>query len=207
MDGQMSKYYNPQRSRNLYRPGCDKPFRVSRSKIDLFNKCPRCFYIDRRLGTGQPPGYSFAINSAVDSLLKKVDVVLLETGLGGRLDATNTVKRPAMSVITPVSMDHQQFLGGTLAEIAAEKAGILKHGVVCVLARQAPEAAEVIRAKAEALGALLYEQDSDWTVGVDGAELIYEGPLASRRLPTPSLVGSHQIGNAGVAVAALDRLV
>ena len=71
MDGQMSKYYNPQRSRNLYRPGCDKPFRVSRSKIDLFNKCPRCFYIDRRLGTGQPPGYPFAINSAVDNLLKK----------------------------------------------------------------------------------------------------------------------------------------
>mgnify|MGYP003309522602 CR=1 FL=1 len=78
----MSKYYIPQRSRNLYRPGCDKPFRVSRSKIDLFNKCPRCFYIDRRLGTGQPPGYPFAINSAVDSLLKKVDVVLLETNDG-----------------------------------------------------------------------------------------------------------------------------
>ena len=70
MDGQMSKYYNPQRSRNLYRPGCDKPFKVSRSKIDLFNKCPRCFYIDRRLGTGRPPGFPFNLNSAVDSLLK-----------------------------------------------------------------------------------------------------------------------------------------
>lgn len=67
----MSRYYNPQRSRNLYLPGDPKPFRISRSKIDLFCSCPRCFYIDRRLGTGQPPGYPFAINSAVDALLKK----------------------------------------------------------------------------------------------------------------------------------------
>jgi len=67
----MSQYYNPQRSRNLYQPGDAKPFRISRSKIDLFVSCPRCFYIDRRLGTGQPPGYPFAINNAVDSLLKK----------------------------------------------------------------------------------------------------------------------------------------
>jgi hypothetical protein len=67
----MSQYYNAQRSRNLYNPGDDKPFRISRSKIDLFSTCPRCFYIDRRLGTGQPPGYPFAINSAVDALLKK----------------------------------------------------------------------------------------------------------------------------------------
>ena len=169
--------------------------------IELLHECEDA--------NGDEPITFFEITTAAALLAfarAPADIVLLETGLGGRLDATNTVKRPAMSVITPVSMDHQQFLGGTLAEIAAEKAGILKHGVVCVLARQAPEAAEVIRAKAEALGALLYEQDSDWTVGVDGAELVYEGPLASRRLPMPNLVGSHQIGNAGVAVAALDRL-
>ena len=67
----MSQYYNPQRSRNLYKSGGEQPFRISRSKIDLFKNCPRCFYIDRRLGTGQPPGYPFAINSAVDNLLKK----------------------------------------------------------------------------------------------------------------------------------------
>ena len=67
----MSKYYNPNRSRNLYNPGADKPFKVSRSKIELFMECPRCFYIDRRLGTGRPPGFPFNINSAVDSLLKK----------------------------------------------------------------------------------------------------------------------------------------
>lgn len=67
----MSKYYNPKRTRNIYEPGSTKPFRLSRSKIDSFLNCPRCFYIDRRLGTGQPPGFPFTLNSAVDTLLKK----------------------------------------------------------------------------------------------------------------------------------------
>jgi hypothetical protein len=67
----MSQYYNPKRSRNLYDPNSDQPFRISRSKIDLFVQCPRCFYMDRRLGVGQPPGFPFALNSAVDKLLKK----------------------------------------------------------------------------------------------------------------------------------------
>ncbi|MGB3988543.1 MAG: PD-(D/E)XK nuclease family protein [Minisyncoccales bacterium] len=66
----MSKYYNPQRS-NKYEPGSSKPFRISRSKIDLFLNCPRCFYLDRRLGIGRPPGFPFSLNSAVDTLLKK----------------------------------------------------------------------------------------------------------------------------------------
>ncbi len=67
----MSQYYNPKRQRNLYDPESSEPFRLSRSKIDLFLNCPRCFYFDRRLGVGQPPGYPFALNSAVDKLLKK----------------------------------------------------------------------------------------------------------------------------------------
>ncbi len=67
----MSKYYNPNRKRNMYEPSSKEPFRLSRSKIDLFLNCPRCFYMDRRLGVGQPPGYPFSLNSAVDKLLKK----------------------------------------------------------------------------------------------------------------------------------------
>jgi len=67
----MSQYYSPHRSRNLYNPDSKEPFKVSRSKIDLFIECPRCFYIDRKLGTGRPPGYPFSLNSAVDTLLKK----------------------------------------------------------------------------------------------------------------------------------------
>lgn len=66
----MGYNYNPKRSRNLYDPGSDKPFKISRSKIDRFLECPRCFYIDRRLGTDRPPGFPFNINSAVDTLLK-----------------------------------------------------------------------------------------------------------------------------------------
>lgn len=67
----MSEYYNPNRTRNLYDPNSSEPFKLSRSKIELFTKCPKCFYMDRRLGVGQPPGFPFALNSAVDTLLKK----------------------------------------------------------------------------------------------------------------------------------------
>jgi len=67
----MSKYYNPKRTRNVYQINSEKIFKLSRSKIDLFLNCPRCFYLDRKLGVGQPPGFPFALNSAVDALLKK----------------------------------------------------------------------------------------------------------------------------------------
>lgn len=67
----MSQYYNPNRQSNLFAPNAREPFRLSRSKIDLFMECPRCFYLDRRLGVGRPPGFPFALNSAVDLLLKK----------------------------------------------------------------------------------------------------------------------------------------
>lgn len=62
----MSEYYNSKRTRNLYDPKSTEPFKLSRSKIDLFINCPRCFYLDRRMSVGQPPGYPFALNSAVD---------------------------------------------------------------------------------------------------------------------------------------------
>ncbi len=67
----MSDYYTPKRENNIFKPGQEKPFRISRSKIDLFLECPRCFYMDRRLGIARPPGYPFTLNSAVDKLLKK----------------------------------------------------------------------------------------------------------------------------------------
>jgi hypothetical protein len=67
----MSQYYTPKRTRNIYDPGSDQPFKLSRSKIDMFLNCQRCFYLDRRLGVGQPPGYPFSLNSAVDTLLKR----------------------------------------------------------------------------------------------------------------------------------------
>ncbi len=112
-----------------------------------------------------------------------VEFVVLETGMGGRLDSTNAVT-PIVSVITPIAMDHAQWLGDTLAKIAAEKAGILKPGVPAVSAAQAPEAAAVLEARASEVGAPL--------------ELVRE-PLD---LPL-GLGGSHQKANAALAVAAL----
>ena len=136
----------------------------------------------------------------------EADIVLLETGLGGRLDATNLITKPALTVITPISIDHQQFLGDTLAEIAAEKAGILKLGVTGVAAEQSAAAAKVIEQQAEAVGAPLLRGGIDFkfnagadpfTVTVGGKKIV---------LPQPALPGSHQHQNAALAIASLKQL-
>ncbi|HVC57265.1 MAG TPA: folylpolyglutamate synthase/dihydrofolate synthase family protein [Stellaceae bacterium] len=133
------------------------------------------------------------------------DIVLLEVGVGGRLDATNVIRRPAATAITPVSLDHQAFLGDTVAAIAGEKAGILKPGVVGVIAPQPEEAARVIEDRAAAIGAPLYRSGREWrcTAAADGMR--YEGEHWQLDLPAPSLLGAHQIVNAGVAIACLER--
>ncbi|MEO1458318.1 MAG: folylpolyglutamate synthase/dihydrofolate synthase family protein, partial [Pseudomonadota bacterium] len=134
------------------------------------------------------------------------DWVLLEVGLGGRLDATNVLDRPRLTVITPVSYDHQQYLGETLADIAGEKAGILKPGVPCIVARQAPEALAVIEARAAELGAPLRLAGRDWRVRAADGGVLFEDAAGTVRLPMPALPGAHQVENAGVAVAALRAL-
>jgi dihydrofolate synthase/folylpolyglutamate synthase len=134
------------------------------------------------------------------------DYTLLEVGLGGRLDATNVVDRPALTAITPVSHDHQQYLGETLPEIAGEKAGILKPGVPCVVGRQEAEALAVIRRRAAELGAPLAVFGEDWTVARTGAGVSFEDADGRLELPPPALPGAHQVENAGIAVALLRRL-
>jgi len=134
------------------------------------------------------------------------DIVLLETGLGGRLDATNVIRDAALTILTPVSLDHQQYLGGSLAEIAAEKAGILKPGVLCVVAEQPPEVMNVIAEKAAEAGAPLVVENLDWTLRRGLEELTVNSAGVLHRLVPPSLEGPHQARNAGVAVAALERL-
>jgi dihydrofolate synthase/folylpolyglutamate synthase len=126
------------------------------------------------------------------------DVVILETGLGGRLDASNVVARPALTVITPIAMDHEAFLGDSLAAIAGEKAGIMKPGVPCVTAPQLPEAMAVLKARAAELGDPLVH---GWRAekAADGS-LLFNG----RRLPAPNLVGDFQYANAGLALAAAE---
>jgi dihydrofolate synthase/folylpolyglutamate synthase len=135
------------------------------------------------------------------------DILLLETGLGGRFDATNVIDRPALAAITPISLDHQHFLGDTVAAIAGEKAGILKPGRPAVLAPQPAAALAVFEARARALGAPLFVAGRDWNVAATGDGLRYEGRRWPRlELPRPGLVGAHQIDNAGTALACLDQL-
>ncbi|MCJ7421860.1 bifunctional folylpolyglutamate synthase/dihydrofolate synthase [Sphingomicrobium astaxanthinifaciens] len=131
------------------------------------------------------------------------DALLLEVGMGGRLDATNVVARPAACGIAALGLDHQRWLGATLPEIAGEKAGIAKPGVPLAVQRQPPAALERIADVAAAVGARLLVQDRDWSIASVDAGLHYEG-RRSLALPHPRLVGPHQLGNAGLALAMLD---
>jgi dihydrofolate synthase/folylpolyglutamate synthase len=134
------------------------------------------------------------------------DWTLLEVGLGGRLDATNVVEAPRLTVITPVDMDHQAFLGEDIATIAGEKAGIIKRGVPVVVGRQDDAALEVIEARAARLGAPLLAHGQHWHVWEERGRLIFQDERGLLDLPLPALPGAHQIENAGIALAALRTL-
>lgn len=134
------------------------------------------------------------------------DFTLLEVGLGGRLDATNVIDKPALTIITPVSMDHEGFLGNTVAKIAGEKAGIIKRGVPCVVGPQTDEAMEVIEAQAARLGAPLLAYGQHWHVFEERGRLVYQDETGLLDLNLPNLPGQHQVQNAGAALAALRHL-
>lgn len=134
------------------------------------------------------------------------DYTILEVGLGGRLDATNVVNKPAACIITPIDLDHQQFLGDTIAKIAYEKAGILKQGVTAIIGPQHDEAREIIEKQAAKVGATLLIHGQDWHVDVEAGNLIYQDENGRLDLPLPSLPGPHQIENAGAAIATLRFL-
>jgi dihydrofolate synthase/folylpolyglutamate synthase len=131
------------------------------------------------------------------------DFTLLEVGLGGRLDATNVSDRTALSIITPVSLDHQQFLGDTLPQIAGEKAGIIKRGVPCIVGPQQESGLEVIEAVAARQAAPLSVYGQHWHVGQEAGRLIYQDETGLLDLPLPNLPGHHQVMNAGAVLAAL----
>ena len=134
------------------------------------------------------------------------DFTLLEVGLGGRLDATNVIDSPAATIITPVSMDHEQFLGDTLAKIAGEKAGIVKRGVPCIVGPQHEDAMDVIEQKAARLGAPLFAFGQHWHVSEENGRLVYQDETGLLDLDLPNLPGAHQIQNAGMALATLRHL-
>ncbi len=136
----------------------------------------------------------------------EADYTLLEVGLGGRMDTTNVVQVPRLTIITPVSLDHQTFLGDTVAEIAAEKAGILKRGVPCIVGPQPDEALDAIRSVATRTGARLLEYGQDWHVWEEHGRLVYQDKNGLLDLPMPALIGAHQVQNAGAAICALRIL-
>jgi dihydrofolate synthase/folylpolyglutamate synthase len=134
------------------------------------------------------------------------DYTLLETGLGGRLDATNVVAKPALTIITPISLDHEQFLGDTVAKIAGEKAGIIKRGVPVIVGPQPDEALEVIEAQAAKMGAPVIAYGQHWHVSEEHGRLVFQDETGLLDLPLPALPGAHQVQNAGAALAALRVL-
>ena len=157
-----------------------------------------------RANAGQPITF-FEVTTAAAFLAfarRRADLCLLETGLGGRFDATNVLAEPALTLLSPISFDHEAFLGNTLAAIAGEKAGIVKKGVPCLSAAQPPEALAVIEARARERQAPLSLEGRAWRVAprADGMRFEHGGPAID--LPAPSLPGAHQFGNAGLAVAA-----
>lgn len=131
------------------------------------------------------------------------DLLVLEVGLGGLYDATNVVDRPAATAIASISMDHMEFLGHEIAGIAREKAGIIKPGVPCASARQPPDAAAVIADTAGAQAAPLLVRGEAWTAEATATGFRYADAQGALDLPPPSLLGPHQIENAGIAIAAL----
>ncbi|EJW12989.1 Dihydrofolate synthase [Rhodovulum sp. PH10] len=158
-----------------------------------------------RTNAGQPITV-FEIETAAAFLLfskHPADVLLLEVGLGGRLDATNVVESPLASVVTSVSMDHLEFLGDTLEKIALEKAGIFKRGVPAVIARQGDVVRDVLVDRAERVGAPLHVAGQDWVAGEERGRLVYQDTDGLVDLPAPRLFGRHQVDNAGAAIAAL----
>ena len=158
-----------------------------------------------RANAGAPITFFEAKTAAAFYLFAQhpADVVLLEVGLGGRLDSTNVIDAPLATVIAPVSMDHTEFLGDTLTAIAAEKAAIIKRNVPVICAEQSPEAMAVIEAQARRMHAPLQAAGQQWHVSVERGRLVYQDDRGLMDLAAPKLFGRHQFDNAGLAIATL----
>src|SRR5207253_8400401 len=172
---------------------------VSNAELaDAFGEC-------ERVNAGAPITV-FEITTAAGFLLfarHPADVLLLEVGMGGRLDATNVIDRPLVTVITPVSFDHAEHLGDTVGKIAMEKAGICKPHVPAIVAVQPREALAEIEREAARAKAPIKIAGEDWTATEERGRLVYQDDAGLLDLPAPRLYGRHQFDNAGVAIAAL----
>ena len=160
------------------------------------------------INAGEPITYFEITTCAAMLAMARVeaDYTLLEVGLGGRLDTTNVVESPRLTIITPISLDHQSYLGDTLAEIAGEKAGILKRGVPCIVGPQPDEVRDVIEAKAAEVQARLLISGQDFHSFEERGGMVYQDEMGLLDLPLPALIGAHQVDNAGAAICALRIL-
>jgi dihydrofolate synthase/folylpolyglutamate synthase len=167
--------------------------------VDAFRACEEA--------NGGDPITVFEITTAAALHLfaeTPADVLLLEVGLGGRYDATNVIERPAAAVVTPVSLDHMEYLGDTITKIAGEKAGILKRGAPAVFAEQSAEGMAVLEDEARRVrsGAVCVG-GQDFRSYEENGRLIFQDLDGLMDLPLPRLGGRHQHVNAGTAIAAL----
>ena len=164
--------------------------------IEAFARCEAANF-------GEPITF-FEITTAAAFLLfseHPADLLILEVGLGGRFDATNVIAKPVLCVITAIGLDHQEFLGHDIGTIAREKAGICKFGVPTIIGRQSPEAEAALLQEAGRVGALAYVWGQDFRAYQQHGRLTYEDESRVWDLPSPGLIGPHQIDNAGAAAA------
>ncbi|MEN3976500.1 folylpolyglutamate synthase/dihydrofolate synthase family protein [Emcibacter sp. SYSU 3D8] len=169
--------------------------------VDILTRC-------EAVNAGQPITF-FEITTVAGFLAfaeDEADYCIVEVGLGGRYDSTNVLERKLATLITPIGLDHQNFLGDSLAGIAGEKAGIIRPGTPAFSAAQAPEALAVIEAEAAGADAPLKVAGRDWKAAADGDGWTFADAAGELRLPVPALAGAHQIGNAALALAALRSL-
>ena len=166
--------------------------------IDLLARC------EERVGDTQLTYFEATTCAAFLAFAETpADFAIIEVGLGGRLDATNVFDNPLATLVTAVDLDHQQFLGDTIAAVASEKAGIFRKNTPAVIALQSPEAMAVLEDCAQKAGAQLHASGMQWNVFAEHGRLIYQDEARLSDLDAPRLAGAHQIQNAGTAVAAI----
>jgi dihydrofolate synthase/folylpolyglutamate synthase len=186
-----------------FRLGCHDGGRLA-TDDELHAAFTRC----EQANAGAPITFFEAKTAAAFCLFAQhpADMVLLEVGLGGRLDATNVIEAPFACVLTPISIDHTDYLGPTLTSIAGEKAAIIKRGAPVICAEQAAEAMEVIERQAHRMRAPLFAATQQWHVSVERGRLVYQDDRGLMDLAAPKLFGRHQFDNAGLAIATLRAI-
>ena len=168
---------------------------------EILNECKKAAEIKPKIDVTFFEGITIAAFLAFSKI--KADILFLEVGMGGRLDATNVISNPIATIITPISNDHQEFLGNSLAKIAFEKSGIIKEGVPVIIGKQKEEALKILQHVAKTKNCPFYTLGEDWVVTEEDKNLNININDHKLKLPLPALIGYHQLENSSTAVAAI----